>query len=65
MYTNFLGLNVSEDGAECETFIIILLDSLLVYENKDYLQIYLDNCASKVLDKQLVDNHGDHLFNSN
>ena len=65
MYTNFLGLNVSEDGAECETFIIILLDSLLVYENKYYLQIYLDNCASKVLDKQLADNHGDHLFNSN
>ena len=34
VYTNFCGLNVSEDGVECESFAIISADSLLVYENK-------------------------------
>ena len=34
VYTNFCGLNVPEDGVECESFIIISIDLLLVYENK-------------------------------
>ena len=36
--------NLPNDGAECESFtIIIFIDSLLVYENKHYLKVYLDN----------------------
>ena len=49
--TNFCGLNVSEDDIECEAFTVISTDSLLVYENKYYLQVYLDNCAYKVANK--------------
>ena len=47
VYTNFRGLNVPKDGTECESFTVISIDSLLVYENKYYLQVYLDNGASK------------------
>ena len=43
VYTNFRGLNVPEDDTECESFRVISTDSLLVYENKYYLHIYLDN----------------------
>ena len=41
----FCGLNVPEDDIECESFTVISINSLLVYENKYYLQVYLDNCA--------------------
>ena len=44
MYTNFRGLNVPEDGLVCESFKIIIIDFLLLYENDDYLQVHLDNC---------------------
>ena len=43
-YTNFRGLNVPEDDKECEFFAVISTDSLLVYGNTYYLQVYLDNC---------------------
>ena len=45
IYTNFRGLNVPEDGIECESFIVIAIDSFFVYRNKYYLQVYLENCA--------------------
>ena len=45
--TNFPGLNLPEDDIECESFTVISIESLLVYENK-YLQVYLDNCAYKI-----------------
>ena len=32
VYTNFRGLNVLEDDIECESFTVISIDSLLVYE---------------------------------
>ena len=44
-----------EDDIECETFTVISTDSLLVYENKHYLQVYLDNCAYKIVNKQMID----------
>ena len=47
VYTNFRGLNVSEDDIECKSFTVISIDSLLVYHSKYYLQVYLDNCAYK------------------
>ena len=43
-YTNFHGLNLAEDDIDCKSFTVISVDSLLVYENKYYLQVYLDNC---------------------
>ena len=54
-YTNFPCLNVPEGGVECESFTIISIDSLFVYESKYYLQLYLDNCAYKIVNIQMVD----------
>ena len=34
VHTNFRSLNMPEDGVKCESFKIISIDSLLVYENK-------------------------------
>ena len=59
--TDFCGLNVLQDGVECEYFTI---GSLLVYENKYNLQVYLDNCDYKNINKQIVDYLGDNLFES-
>ena len=51
VYTKFRGLNVPEDDIECESFTAISIASLLLYENKYYLQVYLHNCAYKIIDK--------------
>ena len=51
-----------EDDAEYEFFIVISIDFLLVYENKCYLQVYLDNCAYKVENTEMVDYLDDNLF---
>ena len=55
VYTNFRGLNVPEDDMEWEFFTVISIDSLLVYEKKYYLQVYLDNYAYKIVNKQMTD----------
>ena len=44
VYTNFHGLNVPENDIKCKSFTVISIDSLLVYDKKCYLQVYLDNC---------------------
>ena len=44
-----------EDDVACESFTVIPIDSLLVYKKKYYLQGYLDNCASKITDKGMID----------
>ena len=62
VYTNFRGLNVPEDAIECESFTVISIDSLLVYENKYYLRVYLDNCDNKIAIKQMADYLDDNLF---
>ena len=62
VYTNFHGLNVPEDDIECESFTIISIDSLLVYDNKYYLQVYLDNCAYKIVNKQMTDYLDENFF---
>ena len=62
VYSNFCGLNVPEECVECESFTIISIDSILVYENKYYLQAYLDNCAYKIAGKQMTDYLDDNLF---
>ena len=62
VYTNFCGLNVPEDDIECESFIVIFIDSLLVYKNQYYLKIYLNNCAYKIVNKQMTDYLDENVF---
>ena len=47
---------------ECESFTVISINSLLVYENKYYQQVYFDSCASKVVDKQMTYYLGENPF---
>ena len=54
-YANFRGLNVPEEDIDCESFIVIYINFLLVYDKKCYLQIYLNNCAYKTVNKQMKD----------
>ena len=61
-YINFHGLNVAEDDIECEFFTVISIDSLLTCENKYYMQVYLENCAYKVVDMRMVYGLGDNPF---
>ena len=53
-----------QDDIECESFTVISIDSLLVYENKYYLQVYLDNCFYKILGNSMIDYLGNNLFES-
>ena len=62
VYTNFRGLNVPARDTECQSFIVISIDSLLVFENKYYLQVYLDNCVYKIANKQMTYYLDDNLF---
>ena len=62
VYTNFCALNVPEDDKECESFTVISIDSLLVYENKYCLLVYLDSCPCKIIEKQMIDYHGKNPF---
>ena len=63
-YTYFRNLSVPQNGVECEFFTIISIDSLLVYDSKCYLQVYLDNCAYKIVNTQMVHYLGDNYFKS-
>ena len=60
VYTNFRCLKVLEDDTECKYSYSI--DSIPVYKNKYYLQIYLDNCSYKITSKQITDYLDDNLF---
>ena len=51
-----------EDGIECESFIVTSINSLLVYDNKYYLQVYIGNCAYNILNKQMTDYRNENLF---
>ena len=62
VYTDFRGLNVSEDDTECESFAVISVDSLLVYDKKYYIQVYLDNCTYEIVNKQMTDYLDENLF---
>ena len=44
-----------QDDIEYESFTFISFDSLFVYEQKYYLQVHLDNCAYKTVNKQITD----------
>ena len=56
---------MQDDDIECKAFTVISIDSLLVYENKYYLQLYLDNCAYNTGNKQMTDYLDDKLFDTN
>ena len=62
VYTNFCSLNMPKDGMQCESFTAISIDSLLVYENKYYVQVYLDNCPYKIIGQQMIAYLDDNLF---
>ena len=51
-----------EGDIECESFTVVSIDSFLVYENKYLLQVYLDNCAHKIANKQMIDYPDENLF---
>ena len=55
VYSNFRGLNVLADAIECESFTLISIESLLLYDEKYYLQVFLDNCPYKIVNKQMTD----------
>ena len=52
-----------EDVVECECFMIIFLDSLIDYENKYYLPVYLDENIYRILDKEIINYLDDNIFN--
>ena len=62
VYSNVQDLYLQEDDTECEPLIFIFIDSLLVYENKCYLQVYLDNCVYKVIDNSMIHYLGENSF---
>ena len=51
VYIHFRGLNLPEDDIEYESFTVISIDPLLVYQKKYYLQVYLCNRAYKIAKK--------------
>ena len=55
---------MSEDGEEYEAFTIISIDSLLAYDNKYYLQVYLEIFFHKIGNLQMADYLSDNLFES-
>ena len=58
-------LNVPEDDIKCESFTVIFIDSLLVYKNKHFLQVYLDNSACEIVDKWMIDYLEGNTFETN
>ena len=56
------GLNMPESGVEYKSFSIIFIGSLIFYENKYYLQIYLDDCAYKIIVTEMIDYLDDNFF---
>ena len=61
-YTNIRDLYVPEGDIECESFTVISIYSLLVCDKKYYLQVYLDNYAYKIVNKQMTDYLDGNLF---
>ena len=51
-----------ENDVDCESFTVISIDSLLVYKKKYYLQVYLDSCVYKIVNKQMADYLDENLF---
>ena len=53
-----------EADVECKYATSVSTSSLLVYKYKYYLQVYLGNCAYKIMDKQMIDYVDNNIFHS-
>ena len=62
VYANFRGINVPEDDRECDSITVISIDFLRVYDKKYYLQVCLDNCFYKIVNKQMTEYLDDNLL---
>ena len=51
-----------EDHVKYESFTVIYIEFLLVYNSKYYLQAYLDNCAYEFANRQLIDCLDENAF---
>ena len=60
--TYFYGLNVLKGGVKCKSFTIISIDTFLVFKNKYYVQVYLNNCMYKIVNTKMIDHLDDNLF---
>ena len=49
-------------NVECESFAVISIDSLLSYENKYYLQVYLETFAYKLGNTQMINYLHGNIF---
>ena len=43
-----------EGGIKLESFTVIFIDFLLIYENRYYLQVYLNKYAYKVVNTEII-----------
>ena len=62
IYTNLSGLNLPENGVECESFTVISIDFLLIYGKKYCLQVYLDSPAFNTVHTEMLDHLEDNIF---
>ena len=53
---------MQKHAAEYESFTIISFDLFLIYGNKYNLQVHLDNCAYKIVDKLMTNYLDENLF---
>ena len=53
---------MAEDDIICESFAVLSIDLMPIYKNKFYLQVYLDNCAYKIVNKQITAYLDESLF---
>ena len=53
--SNFRVLIVPEHDIECQSFAVISIGFLLLYDKKYCLRVYVGNCAYKIVDKQVTD----------
>ena len=51
-----------KDDIECASVTGISINSLLVYENKYYLQVYLGNYNYEIVNKQIADYLDENLW---
>ena len=51
-----------EGGIKLESFTVIFIDFLLIYENRYYLQVYLNKYAYKIVNTEIVYYLDDKFF---
>ena len=60
--TSFYGLYVLKGSVKCKSFTIISIGTFLVFKDKYYLQVYLNNCMYKIVNTKMIDHLDDNLF---